>query len=1113
MTLYSRIPSEITTVKSFPSGVRVGQYRLPPSDGSNNNVLVTNGTGTLSWMNPGAATDASLIASGTLSDSRLSSNIALRNAANAFTANVASTSTTTGTLVITGGVGVSGKVNAGTVDATTFTGEFVGNASTATTLQTGRTISLTGAVSGTSSAFDGSIDISFTTTLATVGITKGGTGATSSSGARTNLGLAINTDVQGYSADLKAIADLTYTSAGFLKKTGTSTWTFDTNNYLTATEVTAQARNAMAAGTGIAYDPSTGTISIGQAIGTSSDVSFNNLTVAGNLTVNGTTTTVNSTVSTIKDPVLDIGGGTGGAAPTTDDGKDRGVLFQYYATTAKKGFFGFDASQSLLTFVPDASVSTEVISGNAGNIRAANYLFEYSAGDVSKSVTLAAPTGMASGYTVTLPNAAGTLVKSSDTFNLGTTSIPLNASSAAIGLTGISSIAFPSGSFITTLRGSPNATNSWQLTLPTTAGSSGQVLQTDGTGLLTWSDGSATMLANVNTWTANQKFNYITLIEQSSTPSAPLDGEIKFYTKTDGLLYYRANSGGAETVFSSGGSGGGGDGYLVTAQGLSVSTGSGYFATPMGLAVSLGGGSGTTSSTNALLVNNLAAEPGVGTDWPGKNLNLSGGAGTGSGIGGDIIFKTAPAGSTGTTENTAIERARITQAGLVGIATSSPTALLHINGTSATTPFMAVGSATKNLSYAIENSTENTLKIFSTTGKSKLSFISPNGQSNTIAFSGYDSGTSTSTVHTTITESDAGMSINFTKDIGASGTYVGSQLPPFAIKSGSTNLIYTGQKDINADHTYGGYYTGLDAIILGTTAKTVYADTLPAYGEGLGVPVIIDSSLFVGTNANSSPAGLVVNGGIEVINRLPTATENNDTKLWYGGNGYGSHTLYLTNLYESTDINLQFGLFDINNNIRTDTMAKISFQGNYGISSAASLGFLSQSYSASTGNIFSIGSGSRKLITIQNDSPYNVILGNNDYTASPNTIYIRGTNGLGTNISGGNLLFYGGRSTGTGTGGSITFSPGLTGSTSGTTINSVTPKFTIQNSGVKITNGTGNVILNASATTGTVTYTLPTADGTLGQTLTTDGAGNLNWSTSASTGSGGTFARSFLFMG
>ena len=52
-----------------------------------------------------------------------------------------------------------------------------------------------------------------------------------------------------------------------------------------------------------------------------------NLTVTGNLTVNGTTTTVNSTVTTIDDPIITVGGDT---APSTNDGKDRGVEFRYY---------------------------------------------------------------------------------------------------------------------------------------------------------------------------------------------------------------------------------------------------------------------------------------------------------------------------------------------------------------------------------------------------------------------------------------------------------------------------------------------------------------------------------------------------------------------------------------------------------------------------------------------------------------------------------------------------------------------------------------------------------------------------------------------------------------
>ena len=91
------------------------------------------------------------------------------------------------------------------------------------------------------------------------------------------------------------------------------------------------------------------------------------LTITGNLTVNGTTTTVNSTVTTIDDPIITVGGDT---APSSNDGKDRGVEFRYYDGSAKIGFFGFDRSTSQFAFLTSATNNAEVLSGTDGPLRA-----------------------------------------------------------------------------------------------------------------------------------------------------------------------------------------------------------------------------------------------------------------------------------------------------------------------------------------------------------------------------------------------------------------------------------------------------------------------------------------------------------------------------------------------------------------------------------------------------------------------------------------------------------------------------------------------------------------------------------------------------------------------
>jgi len=76
------------------------------------------------------------------------------------------------------------------------------------------------------------------------------------------------------------------------------------------------------------------------------------LVVRGNLQVTGTTTTVNSTVVEIADPVIVLGD------DSTTDSLDRGVSLKYNDGAAKTAFFGWDrGSDNNFTFVVDSTVA------------------------------------------------------------------------------------------------------------------------------------------------------------------------------------------------------------------------------------------------------------------------------------------------------------------------------------------------------------------------------------------------------------------------------------------------------------------------------------------------------------------------------------------------------------------------------------------------------------------------------------------------------------------------------------------------------------------------------------------------------------------------------------
>lgn len=135
------------------------------------------------------------------------------------------------------------------------------------------------------------------------------------------------------------------------------------------------------------------------SIASNGNVTFGqNISIGGNLTVNGTTTTVNSTVVTIADPIIVLGSG----APTTDDNKDRGLSFNWHnGSVAKTGFFGYDDSTGKFTFIPDATITSEVVSGSSGIIVASLE------GNVAGNATTATTLATARNFSVTGETTAG----------------------------------------------------------------------------------------------------------------------------------------------------------------------------------------------------------------------------------------------------------------------------------------------------------------------------------------------------------------------------------------------------------------------------------------------------------------------------------------------------------------------------------------------------------------------------------------------------------------------------------------------------------------------------------------------------------------------------------
>ena len=101
----------------------------------------------------------------------------------------------------------------------------------------------------------------------------------------------------------------------------------------------------------------------------SSNITTTGTVTVGNLVVNGTSTRVDVSVMTVVDPIIHLQTAAGGGNLASDTNKDVGIAMEYHnGSAAKEAFLGWDDSAGKLTFIPDASISSEVVSGSVGTI-------------------------------------------------------------------------------------------------------------------------------------------------------------------------------------------------------------------------------------------------------------------------------------------------------------------------------------------------------------------------------------------------------------------------------------------------------------------------------------------------------------------------------------------------------------------------------------------------------------------------------------------------------------------------------------------------------------------------------------------------------------------------
>ena len=331
------------------------------------------------------------------------------------TVNTSATGYTVGTLV----ANVTGNVS-GTSGSTT------GNAATATALASSRNFTVSGdATTDSSQSFDGTGNVALPITLAASGVTAATYGDADSVAAvavdaKGRITSASNVDISITSSGVSDFAEAVSDTVGAMfssnTETGITVTYQDADNTIDlvvgdvalGSGTTGNYVDNVTGGTGVTVTGSAGegwepAISIGQAVATTSDVQFadvtasGNVVITGNLTVNGSTVTNSATNTTIEDALIELGSGNSGG-----NSNDLGLILER-GSTGDNGFIGWDESAD--KFVVGTTTATGSSTGDLSITTGT--LVANIEGNVTGNVT-----GNTSGTAATVTGAAQTAITS-----------------------------------------------------------------------------------------------------------------------------------------------------------------------------------------------------------------------------------------------------------------------------------------------------------------------------------------------------------------------------------------------------------------------------------------------------------------------------------------------------------------------------------------------------------------------------------------------------------------------------------------------------------------------------------------------------------------------------